>query len=85
MRVVLLRDVEVQGKPYKAGDDISGIDKGAIDSMIGMEWAEVREGKAQPAPEPISEPKAEEIVKAQEPVVLPQEPKPPTQQRKRKR
>ncbi len=39
MRVVLERDVEIQGVPYTAGQDISVVDSGAIESLLGMKWA----------------------------------------------
>jgi hypothetical protein len=39
MRVVLEKDVEIQGVPYAAGQDISLVDSGAIESLLGMKWA----------------------------------------------
>ena len=39
MRVVLEKDVEIQGVPYAAGQDISAVDSGAIESLLGMKWA----------------------------------------------
>jgi hypothetical protein len=39
MRVVLEKEVEIQGVPYAAGQDISAVDSGAIESLLGMKWA----------------------------------------------
>ncbi len=39
MRVVLDKDVEIQGVPYVASQDISSVDSGAIESLLGMKWA----------------------------------------------
>jgi hypothetical protein len=39
MRVVLEKDVEIQGVPYAVGQDISSVDSGAIESLLGMKWA----------------------------------------------
>lgn len=38
-KIVLVRSVEIYGKPYAQGDDISGVDSGVVQSLVGVGWA----------------------------------------------
>lgn len=45
-RVVLVRDVEIYGKPYKQGQDVSEVDQGTIQSLLGVGWAKAVQDEA---------------------------------------
>lgn len=38
-KIVLVRNVEIYGKPYAQGDDISGVDPGVVQSLVSVGWA----------------------------------------------
>lgn len=43
-KIVLVRNVEIYGKPYAQGDNISGVDPGVVQSLVGVGWArEIKE------------------------------------------
>lgn len=39
IKVVLIRDVEIYGKLYLEGTDVSGVDPGVIQSLLSVGWA----------------------------------------------
>lgn len=38
-KIVLVRNVEIYGKPYAQDDDISGVDPGVVQSLVSVGWA----------------------------------------------
>ena len=38
-KIVLVRDVEIYGKLYTEGMDVSGVDPGVVQSLLSVGWA----------------------------------------------